>query len=207
MKSQFRNFYNVVGNHDTNYMGTAKLDDKEIDNLWFRDTNTGKSFYTFTGKVSDYFVFNTGTDSNRESLVESRRAEQVAWFATELGQSTYQHHAIFMHITYHYADPYPIYLMTQKIGEIISAYNARTTVTYNNVTYDYSSATGHVDYVMGGHCHFDKDDLTVGGVPCVITTNMQAGNLPTFDACYVDYDAGKLYCVRFGTGEDRTFDI
>lgn len=225
---RFDRFYNVVGNHDTNYQGTdeagtteraGRLPDQTVNNLFFGGEH--KSYYAFDGTHTRFYVFDSWLDNDLP--MNAYRWEQIDWFATALASEDRKHSAVSIHIwwpDYRYDTLAP---MSEAIEDVIEAYNGRTSVTLNGTTYDFSSCTGHIEFVICGHTHIDKAGSTAG-IPVVNVTKMRGGYVdaqnpgepdvpsfnrvtPTFDLVYADYDNRVLKTVRVGTGDDRTFDL
>lgn len=210
-RSMFDRFYHVVGNHDTNYQGklnataekwTGTLDNNTIRNLWYRDI--GRAYYRFDGVTSSNYVLDTQLDSTN-AIMDAYKWSQIDWVAKDLIEHDAPNNVIYMHIVY-IDDENNISAMATNVGSLISAYNSRTTVVLNGVTYDFSDCTGHIDYVLSGHVHRDYNAV-LGGIPSIATIDMRSGSTPTFDLCLADYDKRKLHCVRVGSGENRTFDF
>lgn len=210
-RGMFDSFHHVVGNHDTNYQGvdaegnknSGRLGDHTIANLWNREH--GRNYYAFDGNSTRFYVLDTGTDWETE--MNDYRWEQVAWLAEELKNSTAERSALLLHIgVIPSGDTYAAAEFTTNLFALCEAYNKAGTVTLNGTTYDFTGCTGRVAYGLCGHVHADTV-LTVGGIPLIATTNMQAGSTPTFDLCLADYDANTLHLVRVGTGESRSIDL
>ena len=207
-------FCGAVGNHDLNYQGTDEngtanagtLPNQTISNAMFGGEHA--NYYTFDGAHTRFYVFDSGSDQNNGTMTDYRW-EQVAWFANALAEDDRAHSAVSVHIWYtNFTDPTvnTISALATNVASVIAAYNGRTTVTLNGSTYDFSSCTGHVEFIICGHTHFDKSG-TGGGVPIVNTLNTQSGSKPSFDLVYVDYDNRAISTVRVGTGNDRTFQL
>ena len=216
---QLGRFYGVVGNHDTNYLGadesgstptwpnesTSTLSNQTIANAMFGGEHA--NYYSFDGTHTRFYVFDSGTDW--DSSMTAYRWEQVAWFANALLEDDKAHSAVSIHIWYtNYQDQTAdtISALATNIASVIAAYNARTSVTLNGVTYNFADCTGHVEFVICGHTHFDKSG-TSGSIPVVNTLNTQNGGIPSFDLVYVDYENRRIDTVRVGTGSDRTFSL
>jgi len=210
---QLGKYYGVVGNHDTNYLGvdengtanSGTLSNETISSVMFGSEHA--NYYSFDGAHTRFYVFDSGTDW--DTSMTEYRWEQVAWFANALLEDDKPHSAISIHIWYtNYNDPTAdtISALATNIASVIAAYNERTSVTLNGATYNYVSSTGHVEFIICGHTHFDKSGSS-GSVPVVNTLNMQNGSTPSFDLVYVDYESRQLYTVRVGTGSDRVFDL
>lgn len=210
---QFGRFYGLVGNHDTNYLGvdgsgnanSGTLDNQTIANAMFGGEHA--NYYSFDGTHTRFYVFDSGTDW--DNTMTAYRWEQVAWFANALRTDDKAHSAVSIHIWYtNYQDQTAdtISALATNIASVIAAYNARTSVTLNGATYNFASCTGHVEFVICGHTHFDKSG-TSGSIPVVNTLNTKSDGVPSFDLVYVDYDAHEISTVRVGTGSDRTFSL
>ena len=210
------NFYNIVGNHDTNYQGSQQLTENQIRNLWY---DGGKCYYKVKRTNCTYFFLDTGVDNDDE--MDSYRYEQLKWLCSELVDEigTKTRYAIGMHIIRNDPDPTIITPMAELVGYIIDAYNSADTITIDEETFDFTDNTGDnagkIYFVLGGHMHLDGN-LTLGGVPCVLTINTArkstsstntGKNVANFDLCVADFENGKLKMTRVGIGEDRTFNI
>lgn len=202
---KFNRFYDTIGNHDSNYLGDVALVQQVINNLLFGGEHPG--YYSFDGSNTRFYNFDS--EHNDVTVMNAYRWEQIAWFANALIEDDKSHSAVSIHIWYtDYNDQTAdtISALATNITSVISAYNGRTSVTLNGVTYSFANCTGHVEFVISGHCHFDKSGAAAG-IPVINTTNLQNGNTPTFDLVYVDYDNRVLHTVRVGTGSDRTFSL
>lgn len=214
MRELFDKFYLVMGNHDTNYQGieasssaanTGRLTQQTIYNLWYGEH--GKSYYSFKGANTKFYVFDCGTDwENMGTTLTDFSTEQINYFVEQLKENDDLHIAIASHMVGVNDSGSVIHPMINRITEIANAYNARSTVVQNGVTYDFTQKTGKVEFVIAGHTHSDMSG-TLNGIPYIITTNVQDGadvtNYPTFDLVFVDYTARILKTVRIGNGVDR----
>lgn len=209
MRSMFDRHYMLVGNHDTNYQGDAWIQDNTkyrecmlsndtLKNLWFRDQ--GERYYSFDGNVAKYYVLDTGLDW-WNWITEDRKA-QIDWLAERLRTDDPAHATILMHMA---ANPLgEMYENAIAIGKIITAFNSHTTSeAIRESVYDFTSTTGHIDYVLSGHTHKDML-LTLGGVPLIITKNFAGDGVATFDLVLADYDKKQINLVRVGSGDNRT---
>ena len=203
MSSLFGDDYKpIVGNHDTNYIGSDTIDYQTMTNLWYG--KTGKNYYKFTTPSANYYVLDTWHEN--QTTMNDYRWEQIDWLASDLIENDSPRSALMFHIFYSAGAGTTTNTFADVIGEIISAYNAHTVVETYGRTYDFTGTTGKIYFVCVGHSHSDFT-ATIGGVPCIGTINMQAGNIPTFDLVYVDYDNRKYKTIRIGTGSNRTIDI
>lgn len=126
---------------------------------------------------------------------------------------------------------------TVLLEGLVDAYNARsasyTVSTYASTKNDYSSCTGRVLAIIGGHSHFDYTYDTAGDVPVIITTTDCAGaafklngstaaadpravetvNEQAFDVFTIEPSSGKIWATRIGggsgtvPGSDRTWNV
>jgi len=181
MKKDFFPYYPVFGNHDNNEQGTVTLTQNQIVNLMFQQE--GKAYYAFNTPQATYFVLDSGTDHSNGMTVADRWA-QILWVSTSGG--------------------YIIPSLIENAQLLCDAYNNHTTITLNSISYDFTSATGKVRYMIGGHSHNDKiweSDATTP-IPMVITANLKhlsGVTTPTFDLMVADYGAGVLKSVRIGS--------
>lgn len=212
-REKFDRVYQVVGNHDTNYQGyitedsssgSGTLSDSTIRNLWFR--NEGQSYYSFDGNNTRFFVLDTGIEWDWISGVDGYKDEQYTWFADQLKANKVENLAMFMHIVYADADK-NLQAVARNLLTIADKFNARGSISVNNVLYDFKNAVGKIHFVMAGHIHEDYISATDGGIPIVITDNTREGGVPTFDLCLIDYNSDKLHLVRVGTGENRVVNL
>lgn len=201
MKSMFRKSYMVAGNHDTNYMGNEQISNDTLTNLWYRDTK--KAYYSFDGENSKNYVFDSGIDSTAAGM-NSYRWEQIDWFAKAIKEDNPTHATVFTHMVW-YNTSYQLSALADNFTKVIAAFNAHTTITLNEQTYDFTSNTGHIDYVLCGHLHEDHD-ATVNGVLCV-GTNWFGGTAHAFDLVINDYNANKVKMIRVGEGSNREYNI
>ena len=206
MRKFFDEYYLIVGNHDTNYQGiledgsnanTGKLTKNTINNLWFR--KTGKSYYTFNGQNTTFFVFDTGIDWN--ATFDDYSFEQVLWYADKLKDFTGEHIAIAVHMV-HINETNTFNPLTDKICEISNAFNNRSTVTIGDKIIDFSTANGKVEFMLAGHNHADLNGK-LHEIPYFMTTMSVSG----YDMVLVDYTARQINLIRIGNGSDRVIDL
>lgn len=197
-------FYNIVGNHDTNYQGSPTLTEKQLRNIWY---SGDKCYYAIKRKNCTFYALDTGDDN--DNTLNAYRIEQLKWLCNQLIQNDGAHNAIFMHIVFMNAEnPSVISNMAVKTGEIITAYNGRTSIMIDGVSFNFAQCHGSIDFILTGHIH-DDYNITLGGVPCVSVINTGAAGTGTasFDLCVADFDNGKLKMIRVGSGSDREFSI
>ena len=236
MRKLFRNYYPVFGNHDNNpYKNGIEqsswpyaLDYTTVKNAAFRENKS--TYYSFDGLNTKFYVFNSGmsfiktmTDNTYSYLLMDRWA-QVDWFGQKLLTDDPENAIVISHIYsnankesewnssatgYWAVGPHAL---SRNIRDLAIAYNNRTSITKNGITYDFSNCTGRVVLYLCGHTHFDFVDA-YDELPVVCITNLEGGHflgesimydlIPTFDCCLVDYDNDKYKTVRIGAGVSR----
>ena len=211
------NYYPLAGNHDYNYLGVdgqgTRLDYENwvsqsgMHNIWFHRFEN--CYYKFKKAVAVNYMLDTRTDYDGTNDYDKGMLD---WFAGQLITDDPEHATIMMHMYALEASLATVPTRVHAIGTIISAFNSHTVATLTSAgdgyekTYDFTSTTGHIDYVVVGHAHKDYN-TTLGGVPLVGVANFQNGGIPTFDLIFADYTNGKLYTTRIGTGNSREFNI
>lgn len=209
MDAKFHDYYLLVGNHDTNYNSedSSTIGHTAMNNLWYGGKN---AYYSFNGRVGKFYVLDTWTETTA-SYATAYFWNQLKWLAEKLIADDPAHATIFMHIIRLSAT---VTRAAEKLGAMLEAYNAHTTVTLENaaipddpITLDFTGKTGHVDAVMGGHEHLDAVE-TIGGVPFIVTESFGAGvTQPTFDMVFADYSTNKITLMRVGDGNSRSVNM
>ena len=87
-----------------------------------------------------------------------------------------------------------------------AAFNNKTTITLNGVTYDFSQTQGIVRCAICGHSHKDFN-LIHNGIPVIATDRIGSSEIPTFDLVCLDFTNKKFKSIRVGNGENRIIDI
>lgn len=187
--------YHLVGNHDTNYQGSATLDNETITNILFREF--GKTYYSFNGKNTKFYCLNSGLD-NKTALNDFDN-EQIEWLCSSLAEDNSENIAICTHIWWN-ADAKTVF--SDAMTNIINTYNNRGTYGKHN----FANAKGKIKFVLSGHTHKDLTETLTTGTVVVSSINSGYGN-NSFDVVYADYSNSKLYFVRVGVGESREFDL
>ena len=211
-------YFMVNGNHDNNYQGHNAhgeeggdtIPNQEMVNLLYSRFGNNQMYYSFTGNTTRFYVLDTGIDWH-ESMT-AYRWEQIDWLARELLSDNDTDRAVAMHIISNKgADEWQdnIAPMTDVVTKLLDAYNKRSTIVLNEITYDFSTATGTVHFIIAGHSHYDFNGV-VNNIPVIGTTNVKPrglGHNITFDLVFADYDEHKLYMTRIGAGSDREIEI
>lgn len=199
-KSNCIEYHQLLGNHDTNYQGTETLDNQTLVNVYNRKENS--NYYSFKTNNTTYYCLDTGSDW--VTTMDSYRWLQINWLANKLLNEDVKHSVIALHIYWNSGTT--LSDMATNLNSLIVAYNTRTTVTLNSITYDFTNCTGHIEYVISGHTHADMNDK-IGTIPVFSSLNATASGNISFDLVYVDYDNRILTLVRVGTGNNRQFDL
>lgn len=204
MKNMFDRFYMLNGNHDVNEQGTEVLTDNALINAMF--SREGKAYQAFKAANAKFYLFDTGAVF--PSTMSSYRWEQIDWFGECLLADDDANNVIGLHIvTNQYKDSFesnPVFqTFATNIMAIAEAYNAKTTITMNEKTYDFTGTTGKVRFAIAGHSHFDAI-TTLHNIPIMITNWIRAGSVSTFDLVLADYENGVVKTVRIGSGSNRT---
>jgi len=190
--------YTAAGNHE--YHETSNPDNyltpAELGQLWYGRDNC---YYLIERHDCNIFVF----DSWRSGMLIGRDYwyEQTDWFGQLLLQNTQKHLFGLIHILMGSSEE-GYQWIGDSITAMANAFNTRTSITVNNIAYDFSQCTGTFHFFLAGHTHQDAN-LTVNGMP-VIRTRNHAWN---FDLCFADFGEGKLHMARAGAGEDREITI
>lgn len=238
--SMMRNHHLLVGNHDTNYQGTTvngilpTLTHDEMNNIWFNEENTRKSYYSFDGIRTKCYCFDTWDLLQTE--LGTYEKEQATWFANSLLEDNPERAICFIHAIYPDSpSSSSVNVLTDQLTAIANAFNTKSSITVDNVSYNFSSSTGKVYFFASGHTHRSRgpstptaaqayagatNDFIVNGIPCVATpTRGFRTELAIVALFLVDYDNNKLYITHadelningtndsFEYGRDREFNI
>lgn len=212
MDKAFGAYYPILGNHDNNYQGEldetedtgandGALSNQTMINLWFR--KWGRLYYSFKGTSSRFFIFDSGIDW--DTAMNSYRWGQIAWFANELNNNTDEHIIIGLHIVCNSGSVFTEHIapLADNILQVAEAFNARTTITMNGVTYDFTNAQGKIHCAICGHTHYDATAV-IHNIPVFCTTTALDG---AFDLILIDYGAGELKSIRVGAGSNRELNL
>ena len=210
MRKRFGKFFNAVGNHDYNYqyisdgvngLNVDMLTPEEIRNCWYREHE--HTYHTFVNGDTLYVVFDTGIDWAGHASLEAYVSSQLPWFAAILRDNKYAHVVIVAHIMYTDETCSATTQTANVITDIANHFNQRLSTTVNGESFDFSTATGRVEFALTGHTHRDHIG-TLNDIPVICTTNTTNGNIPTFDLVFADFDSRSVNLIRVGTGQNRT---
>ncbi len=211
MNSMFKNCYMLLGNHDSNYQGkkepeadawTTKLSYQANINLWYR--NEKKTYFSFEGANTIFYCFDTGAERDPLTARNGYGWEQALWFAHSLLKEEHKHIAISLHMLYPFPKEDDVQPLSGKLLDIAEAYNNRQAIEVNGECFDYSLATGRVEFLIAGHSHRDKN-FVINGIPCIECIHTMASlEEATFDLVFADYKKRLIHLIRVGYGENRT---
>lgn len=229
---EFKNYelYSVVGNHEyytdlSNASAGRPTDGQLYNGLIKRNEKYGIEFgaldtYWFDNKTQKtrYFMVSCGRDTETTK-------EQIKWVCNELTKVPTGYRIILVGhsllndtLTAFRGD-------NLVIANALDAVKAKTSITYDGVSYDYSMVNADVVAMITGHSHMDGVFATNGGIKCICTKcdcwsrecqnvdgvattvpRVNTGiNGQAFDVVQIDYSHRKIYCTRIGSGSDREF--
>ena len=84
----------------------------------------------------------------------------------------------------------------------MNAFNNRTSITINGITYNFSNCIGTFHFLLCGHLHIDSVE-TENNIPIIYTRRMDIDSETSLDLCYADFTNAQLHIVRVGLGESR----
>jgi len=204
-----RNYYPVLGNHDTNYQGklnqnsiewSGKLPHETLVELLFKKYR--QTYYSYSSKGTKFYILDSGLDTNQD--MDMFRWDQINWLGTDLLNITEQYIVLVIHI--YTNDGVSPESFAKNIMELAEAYNESTHITLNDISYDFSYSKGKIGCIICGHCHFDFINNT-NSIPVIGTTHLKDGGISSFDICLLDWDSNKLHMYRVGSGSNRIINL
>ena len=212
MKELFgERYFPMFGNHDDNIQGVEvdgvkQFSQDMIDNTMF--SRFGKSYYSFDSKQATYYVLDSEQDSTPALSMNAHKWQQIDWLAKSLKEKDSQNNVICMHIFFNY--PFTVgdslVALADNAEKVASAYNSKTTITLNGITYDFTATSGKVRFMLGGHLHSDASDTVNYSVPIIMRTTTLEGRTPCYDLAIADWDNLKLKMLRIGGNRPETVD-
>ena len=197
------------------YGGFAKFNEDAI----LGKTEMATYYFDNTIQKIRYFVISCGRDT--ETTIG-----QIAWILNEFTKVPSDYHIVCIGHAFMGDMMNAFRGYYGNVMEALDAVKAKTTYTFNNVTYDYTNLENvEVVCAITGHTHIDGYLTTSGGVLCICTTcdsfyqnyEIQNGSLvnvprtkntvdeQAFDVIQFDFTNKKIYCTRIGYGSDREF--
>lgn len=235
MKSIWDKTYMIIGNHEwNNPAGSAEQEVNELDlnTLYALLLKDKEDQYGSISTAADYWIDNP-VQKIRYFFINATKTSGIltvsrAWFMSQL-LSVPEGYTVVLcsHVGLDTStDPASIDSTFEPIADAMDAYNAKSTYTYNGVTYNYEDAAGKIAFAITGHTHVDTDVSTSGGIPIIGTTcdraaysgsseamkearKLGTNNEQAFDVVQVDTYAKTVKLTRFGgsmlVSPDRTF--
>lgn len=218
--SQLPWHHSVAGNHDDSIS-----DDGSSGDLWGIEEaynfllEPEAADYVVRGDKMYYYI-DVGSEKTRYIFLDTATGEgnvlndesQQIWLKNSLLTTPSGWHIVAVaHIWRVYSGTADAgWAMGAKIAlDMLDAYNARTGV--------YASCTGKVEFCIGGHCHWDADHTSDGGIPVILTEcesyyslrsglGAKSGTITesSVNAIVADYGAGVVKVIRVGRGNSRT---
>jgi hypothetical protein len=96
--------------------------------------------------------------------------------------------------------------LTRQVLNVAKAFNDRSSIVINEKQYDFSNATGKIEYLIAGHTHMDEVIID-SNIPCITTVDAMRNNILSFDLIFTDYTNRKIHLVRIGNGNSRVVDL
>ena len=231
------NLYYCIGNHE--YNSTEGLTWAQITKL----LNGNRTNIMCMDPYGDYYIDDNATKTRYLFMGCDRRSTsgamissgQITWFLESLSNTPNDYDCVlFIHrlleLTFDTEDRninVSVYSDCDEIANGIDAFNERSPITYNDVTYDYSSKAGYFICALTGHSHTDASMTLASGTPLIMVTtdclpkrhtsydweNSTWKNEATretveeqaFDVVTIDKENKKIYCTRIGYGSNREF--
>lgn len=226
---RFGHMYNVIGNHDSNhYNSDARLTDGQMyqdlfagfdtENTAVLDPNMYYYFDNVTQKIR-YIVLNTRGNYTQFSNDD----DQQAWLIGTLNNTPSGYKIVVIpHWWYEVnsedSSVTQISAHGTLIKEILDAYNNRTSGTWNDHAYDFTSAGGKVICVFTGHVHREYAETSTAGYPVIgficdayngsaQLTTRELGTYTEHSLALVTINttAKTITCTPIGAGTTRTF--
>lgn len=206
------------GNHDNNSNqsdATQRFDINTVYSMFMKGFEDSVTFMTDT-ELS--FYFDKAANKTRYIFLDmgddgvSRAFTAFAPFRDALSSTPNDYKIVIIAHIIDYGT------FTTSLTQIIDAYNARSSITVNNVVCDFTSASGSVVICLGGHRHYDDELATSGGVPITVTdcdamlsakNSQTAGTITeqAFDVVSLDYTNNLAYYERIGRGKSRIIHL
>lgn len=226
--------YSVIGNHDNQ---ASELTTAEARADFFirsqctdgmnsgTDATNGKMYYYVDNSVEKtrYICLSTGRmwvyGDEETWCIDALNSTPSGWHIVILGHlwlnSTY---AADGTVTLDTTPPNYV----QSLLGMFDAYNGRKsgTTSLHGKAYNFTNASAKIEFLIGGHIHFDYDFRTAGGIPVILTECDGSGErdpgtsatkgTATENCVYgvvADYTAGAVQVINVGRGDTRTISI
>lgn len=221
--SQLPWHHSVAGNHDDSIS-----DDGTSGDLWgieeaykFLLEPEANDYVVRGAKM--YYHIDVGSEKTRYLFLDTATGEgnilndenQQIWLKNKLLTTPAGWHIVAVaHIWRVYSGTSDAgWAMGGKVAlDMLDEYNARAG--------SFAGCTGKVEFCIGGHCHWDADYTSDGGIPVILTEcesyySLRSGlgakpgtiTESSVNAIVADYDAGVVKVIRVGRGNSRTVQL
>lgn len=225
------NHYNIIGNHDYNMHSKGYMSATEVADYFVQHNRSGDMAFGSADAYCKmcYYVDNYIENTRYICLSTGRMwtgKNEVDWCIETLnGTPKNWHIVILSHLWFnndYNTTGSPIKsapeAYTQPYLDMFDAYNYRRSGDFVfsdgsiNVPYDFSTAKGKVEFVVGGHVHRDYDHFTITGIPVILTEcdinqerdddgySVTAGTIAEncLYAFIADYDTKQVHIISIG---------
>lgn len=223
------NHHSVIGNHDNQVteLPTAAeraeffiLPERTGDMVLGTDATNGKLYYYIDNHIEKtrYICLSTG----RMWVYK----DEMQWCAEVLNSTPENWHIVILsHLWLNYDSNGLITTpenYVQSLLTMFDAYNYRSsgTTSVNSVAYNFTNAKAKIEFLIGGHIHYDYDFATATGIPVILTecdgwgerdSASTATKGTTSENCVyaivADYAAKKVKVINVGRGDSRSVTI
>ena len=223
---------NIVGNHDGNRYGgdpagSAPVGADTLYSVLFRGmedrVKMGPGLYWYRDNESQkvrVIALNTGMDTASEWNADTA---QHRWLVDTLAGTPAGYTLIVIpHVFFQLSSgALALSAIGSSVKAVVDAYAARSSGTWQGVSYDFTQAGGTVACIMCGHTHNDGVIMSDAGYPMIGTVceamwgsqqtvargtqAKETTNEHAFDVVCLDTGSKTVRCVRVGSGADRTF--
>lgn len=209
-------FYQLYGNHDNNYYTTAAgntLTRETVNAIMF--ANTGSPYYKIVRPNSVTYTFDSEQNrvgNNYNVPMNAYKWQQLDWFARDLAANNPQHVIMAMHTILNNNTGTPEFMFFTELHSVAVAFNNHTTITKNGITYDFTSCTGRVEFILGGHIHSSDYDFIKDGICCIIRATAMVEtdkllNEPKFDVMICEWTTRHLKIYGYGGFNSVDIDL
>lgn len=225
--ANLKNHHSVIGNHD-DYHNSTDVTDITYAFLLAPEESPdmvmGGDFYYYIDvpcEKTRYLYLDSGqysmSDAEAKWMIDTLASTPAGWHIVAISHIWWQYTAASAPTVGSWN------ASAKKALDLFDAYNARLsgTATMESTahTYNFASASGKVEFCIGGHIHYDYDLESDDGIPVIITTadtnqdrvpdsEIDNGTVGTITESAVfgviaDYDNSKITVVGVGRGTSR----
>lgn len=227
------NHHSVIGNHDNQVseLSTAAdraefflMADRTGDMVFGTDATNGKMYYYIDNHIENtrYICLSTGrmwTFSDEISwCIDVLNSTPAGWHIVIIGHLWLNNDYADDGVTLNTTPPE----YTQIYLDMFDAYNYRLsgTTSFGSVPYVFTNAGAKIEFIIGGHIHWDYDFTTAKGIPVILTecdgrwerdSESVATQGTTTENCVyaivADYTAKAVKVINVGRGDTRSLTI